>query len=254
MDLVKELSGKNALVSGASRKLGPTICLTLARYGVNVAVNYNQSEADAQELVSKVESMGYRASALQADLRNAEQAVSLVDSAWDRLGPIDFLINNLGTYDDRPFLDMPPDVFDQIMSTNIRATYLLARAAGPRMKERGRGCIVNVAAADAYHRSHSVYGLAKLGVLYLTEALALELAPEVRVNAVAPDLMADNEDLDPSSDFARKSVSGTPLGRLVRRDEVAQMICLLCSSAFGFVTGQAIGMDGGRSIPRIVFG
>jgi NAD(P)-dependent dehydrogenase (short-subunit alcohol dehydrogenase family) len=254
MDLEKDLSGKHALVSGASRKLGRTICLTLAGYGVNVAVNYNQSAADAQELVSRVEAMGCRASALQADLRSSEQAISLVDAAWDRHGPIDFLINNLGTYDDRLFLDMPADVFDDIMSTNVRATYLLARAAGPRMKERGTGCIVNVAAADAYHRSHSVYGLAKQGVLYLTEALALELAPEVRVNAVAPDLMADNEDLDPSSDFARKSVSATPLGRLVRRDEVARMICLLCSSGFEFVTGQAIGMDGGRSIPRIAFG
>jgi NAD(P)-dependent dehydrogenase (short-subunit alcohol dehydrogenase family) len=254
MDLAKELNGKCALVSGASRKLGLSICLALARYGVNVAVNYNQSAADAQELVSKVESMGCRAVALQADLRSSEQAVSLVDNAWNRLGAIDFLINNLGTYDDRPFLDMPPEIFDDIMSTNVRAAYLLTRAAGPRMKQRGTGCIVNVAAADAYHRSHSIYGLAKQGVLYLTEALALELAPEVRINAVAPDLMADNEDLDPGSDFARRSVSGTPLGRLVRRGEVARMICLLCSSGFDFVTGQTIGMDGGRSIPRIVFG
>jgi NAD(P)-dependent dehydrogenase (short-subunit alcohol dehydrogenase family) len=254
MDLEKELHGKTALVSGASRKLGLAICLTLSRYGVNVAVNYNQSAAQARELVAEVESMGCQAAALQADLRDAEQALALVDAAWKRLGPIDFLINNLGTYDDRPFLDMPPDVFDEIISTNLRAAYLLTRAAGPRMKKRGSGCIVNVAAADAYHRDHSVYGLAKQGVLYLTEALALELAPEVRVNAVAPDLMADNEDLDPGSDFARKSVSATPLGRLVRRDEVATMICLLCGSDFDFLTGQTIGIDGGRSIPRMRFG
>ena len=254
MDLEKELQGKVALVSGASRKLGSTICLTFARYGVKVAVNYNRSEAHAQELVAEIQAMGTQACALQADLRNSDQAAALVEDAWNRFGPIDFLVNNLGTYDDRPFLDMPADVFDEILSTNVKAAFLLARAAGPKMKNRGSGCIVNVAAADAYHRSHSVYGLAKQGVLYLTEALALELAPEVRVNAVAPDLMADNEDLDPDSEFARGSVSATPLGRLVRRDEVARMICSLCTSGFGFVTGQTIGMDGGRSIPRIVFG
>ncbi|UCG00058.1 MAG: SDR family oxidoreductase [Spirochaetaceae bacterium] len=226
----------------------------LARFGVNVAINYNRSAEAAQELVSELETAGLRAVALQADLRDPDQAEQLVKDAWERLGPIDLLINNLGTYDDQPFLNMPHEVFDDIMSTNVRATYLLARAAGRRMKERGQGCIVNVAASDAYHRSHSVYGLAKQGVLYLTEALALELAPEVRINAVAPDLMADNEDLDPASDFARRSVAATPLGRLVRRDEVAQMICLLCSSRFDFVTGQVVGMDGGRSIHRISFG
>jgi NAD(P)-dependent dehydrogenase (short-subunit alcohol dehydrogenase family) len=253
MNLLEELTGKNALVTGASRKLGATICLALARYGVNVAVNFNRSASEAEKLIVRLEAAGSRAVALQADLRDVQQANGLVDAAWERLGPIDILINNLGTYDDRPFLDMPPEVLEEIMATNVGATHLLTRTAGSRMKKRGSGCIVNLAAADAFHRSHSVYGLAKMGVLYLTEAMALELAPEVRINAVAPDLMADNEDLDPSSEFARRSVAATPLGRLVRREEVARMICLLCTSAFGFVTGQSIGMDGGRSIPRIVF-
>jgi NAD(P)-dependent dehydrogenase (short-subunit alcohol dehydrogenase family) len=89
-------------------------------------------------------------------------------------------------------------------------------------------------------------------VSYLTRALALELAPEVRVNAVAPDPMADNEDLDPASDFARGSVATTPLKRLVTRAEIAGIVALLCTESFRFVTGQVLGIDGGRSIPRIV--
>jgi NAD(P)-dependent dehydrogenase (short-subunit alcohol dehydrogenase family) len=254
MDLKEELKMHCALVTGASRKLGSVICRRLAEYGVNVAVNYNSSEKEARDLVMDLEKQNVRAVALQADVRDPRQTRDLVDTAWDQLGPVDLLINNVGTYDDTPFLDLPVSVFDEILSTNLRATYLLSMTGGRRMKERGSGCIVNIGAADAFHRSHSVYGLAKQGVAYLTQALALELAPEVRINAVAPDLMADNEDLDPDSDFARRSVAATPLGRLVRRKEVAEMVCLLASSCFGFVTGQTIGLDGGRSIHRIAFG
>jgi NAD(P)-dependent dehydrogenase (short-subunit alcohol dehydrogenase family) len=121
------------------------------------------------------------------------------------------------------------------------------------MKARGRGSVVNVAATDAFHRSHSVYGLAKAGVLYLTEALALELAPEVRVNAVAPDLIADNEGMGP--ELVDPAVAATPLGRLVTRSEIAETICLLCAApAFACVTGQTFVLDGGRSLPRIALG
>jgi NAD(P)-dependent dehydrogenase (short-subunit alcohol dehydrogenase family) len=112
--------------------------------------------------------------------------------------------------------------------------------------------IINIAATDFFHRSHSIYGLAKEGVVHLTGALALELAPEVRVNAIAPDLLADNEEMTP--DFTQQAVAATPLARLVTRAEVAEMVCLLCTPAFDIVTGQTIVMDGGRSIPRLALG
>ena len=128
---------------------------------------------------------------------------------------------------------------------------MLSQAIGRRMKERGHGHIINIAATDMFHRSHSVYGLSKSGVVYLTEALALELAPEVRINAIAPDLIADNEDMSPDDDFLKQAIAGTPLKKLVTRAEIAEMACLLCTSAFNSVTGQTIVMDGGRSIPRI---
>ncbi|MCH8206909.1 MAG: SDR family oxidoreductase, partial [Chloroflexi bacterium] len=104
----------------------------------------------------------------------------------------------------------------------------------------------------ALHRNSSVYGLAKDGVLYLTEALALEMAPEVRVNAVAPDLIADNEGMN--KDLTRRSIEATPLGRLVTRAEIAEVVCQLCGPAFDSVTGQTIVMDGGRSIPKLQWG
>ena len=135
---------------------------------------------------------------------------------------------------------------------NVRSTFLMSQAVGKDMKERGRGHIINIAATDVFHRSHSVYGMAKAGVVYLTEAMALELAPEVRIYALAPDLIADNEGMEP--DFVKQAVAGTPLRRLVTRAEIAEMVCLLCTPAFDMVTGQTIVMDGGRSLPRIAVG
>jgi NAD(P)-dependent dehydrogenase (short-subunit alcohol dehydrogenase family) len=129
---------------------------------------------------------------------------------------------------------------------------MLSQLAGQQMKGRGQGHIINVAATDYRHRSHSVYGLAKAGVVYLTEALALELAPHVRANSLVPDLIADNEEM--TDEFVAKAVGGTPLRRLVTRAEVAEMACLLCTPVFDVVTGQTITMDGGRTIPRIAVG
>lgn len=251
MNLDQELKDKTALVTGASRKLGLSICRTLAARGVNIVVNYNRSEKDAKKLAEELNEQNVKVLAIKADVTNPDEVRGLSDQAWNNLGPVDILINNVGTYDDHPFLTMSSETFDDILAANVRSTFLMTRAVGQRMKKRGSGCVVNIAAADAFHRSHSIYGLAKQAVIYLTEALALELAPEVRINALAPDLMADNEDLDPESKFARGSISATPMGRLVFREEVAQMICLLCSSAFSFVTGQTVGLDGGRSIHRI---
>jgi NAD(P)-dependent dehydrogenase (short-subunit alcohol dehydrogenase family) len=142
--------------------------------------------------------------------------------------------------------------FDLVMDGNVRATFLLSQRVGRQMRARGAGRIVNIAATDYRHRSHGIYGLAKGGVIYLTEALALELAPNVSVFALAPDLIADNEDMTP--DFVARAVTATPMRRLVTRTEVAAMVALLCTSAFDMMTGQTLVMDGGRSLPRMADG
>jgi NAD(P)-dependent dehydrogenase (short-subunit alcohol dehydrogenase family) len=217
-----------------------------------VAVNYYKSAEAAQTLCDELKGSGVRAEAIQADVSKPDQATRLVVTAWDKLGPVDLLVNNTGPYVDTAFLDLPATDFDRVMEANLRATFLVSQAAGQRMKARGQGHVINIAATDMFHRSHSVYGLAKAGVVHLTGALALELAPEVRVNAIAPDLIADNEDMQP--DFTQRAIAATPLGRLVTRAEIAEMVCLLCTPAFDIVTGQTIVMDGGRSIPRIAMG
>jgi len=246
------LNGSVCLVTGGSRALGAVIAMQLASHGAQVIVNYHESLDAARNVCAAIEAAGGEAYAVQGDVTDAADAERLVAGTVERFGGLDVLVNNVGPYVDIPFLEMEPADFDRILAGNIRATFLLVRAVGRRMKARGSGVIINIAATDAFHRSHSIYGLAKAGVVHLTEALALELAPEARIYALAPDLIAENEDMDPA--FVARSVAGTPMGRLVRRDEIAEVVCLLCTPAFAMATGHTIVLDGGRSIPRIVSG
>jgi NAD(P)-dependent dehydrogenase (short-subunit alcohol dehydrogenase family) len=243
------VNGKVCLVTGASRGLGVVIARHLAAHGAAVAVHYHRSAAEAQALCAELSALGARVLPVQADLLDAPAIAALAEAVAGGLGPIDILVNNVGPYVDTPFLDLDLADFDQVMAGNVRATFLLSQIVGHSMRMRGGGRIINLAATDYRHRSHGVYGLAKGGVVYLTEAMALELAPTVAVFALAPDLIADNEEMPP--DFVARAVAATPMGRLVTRAEVAEMVGLLCTPACDMLTGQTVVMDGGRTIPRM---
>jgi len=245
----RHLEGRVALVTGASRTLGAAIASALASRGAAVAVNYNESEAAATELCDRIGAAGGRATPIQADVTEPADLPRLVGEAQEALGPVDILVNNVGPYVDTPFVDLSTPDFHRVLSGNLRPTFTLSQMLGASMKAADGGAIVNIAATDAFHRSHSIYGLAKQAVLNITEAMALDLAPEVTVNAVAPDLIADNEDM--TDELVATAVGATPMGRLITRAEVAEMVCLLCGPPFANVTGQTIVMDGGRSIRRM---
>lgn len=252
MNPQENLQGRACLVTGASRTLGATIARVLSGYGAILAVNYWQSAEAAETLCNELRSAGGIAHPFRADISDPQALTNLIEQVWAELGPLELLVNNVGHFTEVPFMELPLEEFDRILASNVRATFVGTQVAGRKMKARGRGSIVNIAATDAFHRTHSAYGLAKEGVLHLTQAMALELAPEVRVNAIAPDLIADNEDMD--EPFIRRALGGTPLQRLVTRQEIAEMVALLSTPAFAPVTGQTIIMDGGRSIPRLRFG
>ena len=246
------LCDKVCLVTGASRGLGSAIARHLAAQGAAVAVHYHRSEAEALTLCTELAERGAKAVPVQADMLDANAIAPLVNNVEAELGPIDVLVNNVGPYVDTPFLELSLADFNLVMDGNVRSTFLLAQTVGRKMRERGSGRIINLAATDYRHRSHGVYGLAKGGVVYLTEALALELAPIVPVFALAPDLIADNEDMAPA--FVARAVAATPMRRLVTRAEVAAMVGLLCTPAFDMLAGQTLLLDGGRSIPRMADG
>ena len=247
-----DLNGKVCLITGASRTLGATVARHMAQHGAHVAVNYHRSQAAALRLCDELAEFGARTLAIQADVSQPDEAARLVATTLSHFGALDILVNNVGPYVDTPLLELPLSEFERIWTGNVQATFMLTQAAGRIMKQQGTGVIVNIAATDAFHRSHSVYGLAKQGVTHLTEAFALELAPEVRIHALAPDLIADNEEM--SAEFTKAAIDATPMARLVTRAEVAAMVCLLCSAPFAMTTGHTIVMDGGRSIPRIALG
>lgn len=245
------LTGKVALVTASSRYTGAHIAAALARAGAKTAVHYHASRDKAEELVQQIRAEGLEASAFGADGRQPDELRRMTAEIIARYSGVDILVNNLGPYADTPFLRLPEAQWDRILDTNLKAAYLLTQKFAPGMIERGWGRVINISAASAFVRSHSIHGLAKAALIHLTEALAVELAPHVTVNAIAPGQIEDSElidEIDPN--YKRVLREESPLKRLVTRQEIAEMILLLCAGFFGSVTGQTIRMDAGWTLPR----
>ncbi len=240
--------GRAALVTGSSSGTGAAIARELARRGVTVAVHCRRSVDQAEAVVAEIRRGGGEAAAFTADLADGEELLGLVANVAERLGPIGILVNNAGPFADTPFLELEEAQWDRVMAVNLKAPWQISRLVAPLMQAIGFGRIVNIGATSALVRSHSVYGLAKAALLHLTETLALELAPTIRVNAVVPSQIASAR-TDRMPAYRDAAIAGTPLGRLVTEEEIARMVALMCSEEFDVVTGRAIVMDGGRTIP-----
>lgn len=242
--------GQVALVTGSSRNLGFTIAQVLGQRGADVAIHYSTHQAGAEELAESIRRCGGTAHVFQADLAQGDQVQRLANEVLERFGRVDILVNNVGPYADLPFMSLPIHDWDRVVNSGLRASYLLAQALAPEMRKQRAGNIVNISAGSAYIRVHSVYGLVKAALLHLTESLALEVAPEIRVNAVAPGQIQESDELnqlDPQ--YLERMTATTPLRRLVTRAEVADAVCLLCSDYLPGLTGQTLVLDGGWTIP-----
>lgn len=244
----KFLAGKVALVTGSSSGAGVAIARELARAGARVAVHYRRGAGGAAATVQAIASEGGEACAFQADVARSDDLRGLVDAVTRALGPVSVLVNNAGPFADTPLRTLAENDWDYIMDANLKAVWLAAQRVAPGMERLGWGRIVNLGATSGLARSHSVYGLAKGALLHLTESLAVELAPTITVNAVVPSQIASAR-TDRMPAYKAAAIAATPLGRLVTEAEIGRMVALLCSPAFDFVTGRAIVMDGGRSIP-----
>jgi NAD(P)-dependent dehydrogenase (short-subunit alcohol dehydrogenase family) len=248
------LTGRTALVTGSSRNLGAVIAERLAAQGATVAVTYRASEEEARTLVARLPTDGGRRhAAVGGDLADAAQVRALVASAAETLGgAIDVLVHNAGPFSMRPFGELEEAEWDAVWDVNVKAAQVAARLVAPAMRAAGWGRIVLLSAGSAYLRNHSIYGLAKHALIHLTEALALELGPQVTVNAIAPGQIAESADdiaaYDPS--FVERAIAHTPAGRLVTRAEVADLVAALCEPAFDMVTGATLPVDGGWRLQR----
>jgi NAD(P)-dependent dehydrogenase (short-subunit alcohol dehydrogenase family) len=240
------LTGRTALVTGSSRNLGAVIAEHLAAQGAKVAVTYRQSEDAARELVAR---LGDGHVAVGGDL---EDPAPLIAAARDALGRVDVLVHNAGPFAMTPFAEMSEAEWDTIWDVNVKAAQIATRLLAPGMRANGWGRIVLVSAGSMYLRNHSIYGLAKQALGFLAEELALELGPEITVNAIAPGQIAESADdiAEYDASFVERAIAHTPAGRLVTRAEVAELVAALCGPSFDMVTGATLPVDGGWRLQR----
>ena len=234
-----------ALVTGAGRRVGRAIALALAARGMHVVVHYNGSAEGADETVRLVRQEGGTASELQADLREVEGAHTLIDRSLELAGRLDSLVNSAAVMLRTPVGETSVAAWDAMFTLNVRAPYFLAQRAAPALRA-SHGSIVNIADLAAYETwpAYVPHGVTKAAVVQMTRGLAHALAPEVRVNAVAPGvvLLPDGwSDAD-----AERLRATTPLQRLGTPEDVARAVVFLVES--DYITGEVIKVDGGRHV------
>ena len=242
------LAGKTVLITGAAKRVGAQIARLMHGSGANLVLHYRSSAEDAAALERELNAVR-PASALcaECDLLEVAQLPGLVGRALDAFGALDVLINNASTFFPTPLGDITEIDWDDLLGTNLKAPLFLSQAAAPALQERA-GLIINIADIHGMRplRRYPVYSVAKAGLIMLTKALARELGPQVRVNAVAPGpVMWPADGLDPA--LQEKIISRTALKRPGSAAEVARA-CLFFASEAAYITGQVIAVDGGRSI------
>ncbi len=242
------LKDKKALVTGAGTRLGQAIAIALGAQGMHVGVHFHTNHQGAPETARRIELAGGRSVLCQADLSSREEARRLVDAANQLLGGLDLLVLSASNFDAVPFESIDDDTWDRSLNLNLAAPFAMAHRAAPSLRQR-RGNIVFVTCSSVVSpfRGHVAYVVAKAGLYQLMRALALELAPEVRVNAVAPGLVLPPADMDPS-EIARLAKQ-LPLRTAGNPQDVVRAVLYLASSPF--VTGEQLVVDGGRSLSRL---
>ncbi|MGB6461667.1 MAG: SDR family oxidoreductase [Candidatus Acidiferrum sp.] len=242
MPMSNSLQGQVALVTGSAKRLGRAVALCLAQEGADLVVHYGSSQAEAQETVAAIEKLGRRAVALAADLAKVDEIRQLVDQAGKHFGRLDILVNSAANFLPSSVISTTEKVWDAALDANLRAQFFCAQAAAPLLA-RTKGVIINFADTGGIvgwpgYIAHSV---SKAGVVMLTKVLAKAMAPDVRVNAIAPGTITmDGDPLEWQEDFIKLA----PLRRTGKPEDVADAVLYLIKAEF--VTGQVLVLDGGR--------
>jgi 3-oxoacyl-[acyl-carrier protein] reductase len=248
----KPFAGRAAIVTGATRGIGRAIALELARHGADVAFNYAQSAAAAEELKPELESLGVRVLAAQCDVANTEAAAEMVKRVKAELGRVDFLVNNAGITRDNLIMRMKEEDWDAVLDTNLKGAWNFSRAAVRHMlKNEAGGSVLNISSISGVvgMTGQSNYSASKAGMIGLTKALAREVASRnVSVNALALGLVATDMSQALDETYRAKLLEQIPLGRFAEAGEVARIACFLLSDDARYITGQVIQADGGMAM------
>ena len=235
---------KNVIITGASRGIGRAIAIELAKKGYRIAINYNTSSDMAQNVLEKINKLGGEGAIYRADVSNPVEVENMVKDFCDKYGELYGLVANAGIYIRKNIWEMSLEDWKRTIDVNLSGAYYLVKSALPYMKE---GSIVFISSQLAFKGSPSsvAYGASKAGVIGLMRSLALQLAPQIRVNAVAPGTI----DTDMISNYTpqrrRKREEEIPLKRIGKPEEVAKVVAFLLSEESSYITGAVIDVNGG---------
>jgi len=247
------LGGKVALVTGAQQGIGRAIALAFAREGADVGVNYLDDRNAAEKVVQEVRGAGRRAVLVQADVARASGIDALVSQVVGELGGLDVLVNNAGVYPRVPFLEMRERDWDLVLDVNLKGGFFCAQAAARAMiAARRRGSVINMASQAIRGAVRGVhYSASKGGVVAMTRAMALELAPHgIRVNAIAPGLTDTAQPrYGNTEDELAVMASAVPLGHMAQPEDIARVAVFLASDDAAHMTGQTVHVNGGSFMP-----
>ena len=251
------LEGKVAVVTGAGRGIGAATAVGLAEAGSDVVISA-RTEDQLAAVAARVESAGRRAVAVPADLSDLDAVAGLVEAARAAFGRLDLVVNNVGGAMPRPFMDTSPARMEQAFHFNVSTAHALVRPAVPLMLEGGGGSVVNISSAMGRlaGRGYVAYGTAKGALAHYTRLAATDLAPRIRVNAIAVGSVATSAlDIVMQTDELRDALeSNTPLGRIGDPEEIAAAVVYLASDAGAYITGKVLEVDGGIEAPNLDMG
>lgn len=242
------LSGKVALVTGASRGIGREIAIELAKAGAKVAVNYSGSEAKANEVVDQIKAAGGEAFAIQANVSNSESVEAMVKEVITQFGALDILVNNAGITRDNLLMRMKEEEWDAVINTNLKGVFICTKAVTRQMMKQRKGRIINIASIVGVcgNPGQANYVAAKAGVIGLTKTTAKELASRnITVNAIAPGFITTDMTDELPEDIKTEMLKQIPLAKFGNPSDIANVVRFLAADESNYITGQTIHVDGG---------
>lgn len=250
---MQPLSGKVVLVTGAARRIGRVLALTLARAGADVAITYRESDMAAQQTLLELAESGRRSMALRCDVRDPDSVLSAVEGVVEEFGRIDVLVNNAGMFATTPLESITVGEWDAMFETNTRGAFLMAQAAYPQLKAN-RGRIINIGSLGGSHpwATHAHYSTSKAALHMLTQTMSKAFAPQISVNCVAPGMIVNGEGQgtiangEAQADYEHFAAK-TPMQRNGKPEEVAEALLFFATGPH-FITGQILGVDGGLGL------
>ena len=246
-----DLTGKIALVTGASRGIGRQIAVTLAGYGATVVLNYNGSQAKAEEVVNEIEANGGHAEAIQCNVAEFDAAKELIDGVVKKYGRLDILVNNAGITRDNLIMKMSEEDFDAVISTNLKGAFNCVKHVARQMLKQKSGRIINISSVSGVmgNAGQANYCASKAGVIGLTKSVARELGSRgITSNAVAPGFIETEMTAVLSDDVKKAMGEQIPLKRFGQTKDIAETVAFLASDNAGYITGQVIQVDGGMAM------